>query len=105
MNIIDKNTLWTKYFLTEDRHNLTSLRQFVIHEVDVMDLTKKVSVDKKKKFLRYMLKSLSKRDIVKTYTEDVILSPFRKTFLQYSKHDIIDKIIKSTTIWDEKWHI
>lgn len=93
MNITDKNALWTKYFLIENNHSIRSLKKFITQEVNCLEMSDKTSTNKKIKLLRYMLKCLTRKEILKNYAGDVKLIPNRFThFNSMSKNKIIDKL-------------
>lgn len=93
MNNVDKQRLWTKYYLTNSARSdsLLSLSFFALQEAHAMHLDISAVEAKKKKFMRYMLKSLSKRDIIRKYSSHIRF----KENTSISKNKLIDRLLRS----------
>lgn len=93
MNIDDKQRLWSKYYLIQSsdiNDNIFSLKEFVSNEVKTMKLPEKTIRAKERKVIKYMLKYMSKKDILRKYCNMVQ----RKQYSSKSKNEIIDQLVR-----------
>ena len=90
MKFEEKQKLWSKYYLLNNNHDrLGQVSKFLTSEVRLYGLkTAQEKRLKKKKLLKYMLKSLDKSTILSKYC------PNRHMFENYSKNKLIDFIVE-----------
>ncbi len=91
MNPSDKQMLWTKYYLThfDKTDSLLSLQKFVKHQMEAIHIHPSMADNKRKKIIRYMLKSLSKKYIIKKYCKTVKIS----LGSSISKNQLINRLV------------
>lgn len=91
MNTADKQRLWTKYYLTHSgtRDNFMTLRSFVVREVESLHLAPRNEREKIQKVIRYMLKHLTRKRIIKKYAGMIRFNEGTKL----SKNQIINVLV------------
>lgn len=93
MDIKNKQRLWSKYYLLNERKdNFSHLVEFVLKETKSQPGYTNIRVlsQKIKKTIRYMLKALPKKEIMKRYTRQIRF----KEGTDISKNQVIERILK-----------